>query len=79
MDVERARVRAEASFKRKADKLREGANAWAEYEQGRRAEAEKTLRLRALRLAKEAAEAARVSETDAVPRSKRRPRRSAQR
>ena len=53
-----AKTRAELSFKRKEQQTREGAKAWAEYEAQRRAVAEKTERLRALRLAKEAAEAA---------------------
>ncbi|SRR6266699_7025349 len=51
-----ARARAEAIFKRKEQQAREGATAWAEYEAQRRAIAEKTERLRALRLAKEAAD-----------------------
>jgi len=53
-----ARARAEANFKRKELQAQEGAKAWAEYEAQRRAVAENTKRLRALRLAKEAAEAA---------------------
>ena len=53
-----AKARAEASFKRKEERAREGAKAWAEYEAQRRAVVEKTERLRSLRLAKEAAEAA---------------------
>ena len=44
------------AFNRKEQQAREGAKAWAEYEAQRRAVAEKTERLRALRLAKEAAE-----------------------
>jgi hypothetical protein len=48
------KARAEAIFKRKEQHAREGAKAWAEYEAQRRAVAEKTVRLRALRLAKEA-------------------------
>jgi hypothetical protein len=51
-----AKARAEASFKRKEEQAHEGANAWAEYQAQRRAVAKKTERLRALRLAKEAAE-----------------------
>ena len=51
-----AKARAEALFKRKEEQARQGAKAWAEYEAQRRAVAEKTERLRALRLAKEAAE-----------------------
>ena len=49
-------ARAEAAFNRKEQQAREGAKAWAEYEAQRRAVAEKTERLRALRLEKEAAE-----------------------
>ena len=51
-----AKVRAEASFKRKEEQGRQGATAWAEYEAQHRAVAKKTERLRALRLAKEAAD-----------------------
>ena len=51
-----AKARAEAAFNRKEQQAREGAKAWAEYEAQRRAVAEKTQRLKALRLAKEAAE-----------------------
>ncbi len=51
-----ARARAEASFKREEEQARQGATAWAECEAQRRAVAEKTERLRALRLAKEAAQ-----------------------
>jgi hypothetical protein len=51
-----ARARAEASFKRKEEQARQGATAWEEYQAQRRAVAEKTERLRALRLAKEAAD-----------------------
>ncbi len=50
--------RAEASFKRKQDQAREGTKAWAEYEAQRRGVDEKIAKLKALRLAKEAAEAA---------------------
>jgi len=49
--------RAEASFK-KEERAREGAKAMREYEAESRAVHEKTARLRALRLAKEAAEKA---------------------
>ncbi len=51
-----AKARAEAVFKRKQDQAREGVKAWAEYEAERRAVGEKIARLKALRLAKEAAE-----------------------
>ena len=50
--------RAEASFKRKQDQAREGTKAWTEYEAQRRGVYEKIAKLKALRLAKEAAEAA---------------------
>jgi hypothetical protein len=49
-----AKARAEASFKRKEQQAVDGAKAWAEYQAQRVAVAEKTERLRALRLAKEA-------------------------
>ena len=53
-----AKARAEASFKRKQEQAREGTKAWAEYESQRRAVDDKIARLKSLRLAKEAAEAA---------------------
>ena len=53
-----AKARAEAIFKRKREQARQGAKAWEEYQAQRRAVAKKTERLRALRLAKEAAEGA---------------------
>src|SRR6266700_2920843 len=56
--------RAEASFKRKQDQAREGTKAWAEYEAQRPAVDEKIARLKALRLAKEAAEAAAQSKKE---------------
>ena|SRR5581483_10565293 len=52
-----AQARAEASFRRKEAQAREGKQAMAEYEAAGRAMREKTAKLRALRLAKEAAEA----------------------
>ena len=48
-----ARARADANFKKKELKAQEGASAWADYQARRNAVLEKTLRLRALRLAKE--------------------------
>jgi len=51
-------LRAEASFKRKQAKAREGTKAWADYQVQYRGVDQKIARLRALRLAKEAAEAA---------------------
>ena len=51
-----AKARAEASFNRKQEQAREGTKAWAEYQAEYRGVDEKIARLRALRLAKEAAE-----------------------
>jgi hypothetical protein len=53
-----AQDRAEASFKKKELQARDASKAMAEYEAGLRSEREKTVRLRLLREAKEAAEAA---------------------
>ncbi len=50
-----ARARAEANFK-KEERAREGAKAMMEYQANSRLVREKTARLRALRLAKEAAD-----------------------
>jgi hypothetical protein len=50
-----ARARAEASFK-KEERAKEGAKAFMEYQANGRMVREKTERLRALRLAKEAAD-----------------------
>jgi hypothetical protein len=50
-----AKARAEAAFKRKEAQARDGAIAWAEYEAKQSAIADNTKRLRALRLAREAA------------------------
>ena len=50
-----ARARAEASFK-KEERAKEGAKAMMEYQANSRMIREKTARLRALRLAKEAAD-----------------------
>jgi hypothetical protein len=50
-----ARVRAEASFK-KEERAKEGAKAMMEYQANSRMVREKTERLKALRLAKEAAD-----------------------
>jgi hypothetical protein len=52
---EQARARAEASF-RKEERAKEGAKAMLEYQANSRLVREKTERLRALRLAKEAAD-----------------------
>jgi hypothetical protein len=54
--VVEAKARAEAIFK-KENQLKEAAEAMAEYQAANRAIAERTARLRQLRLAKEAAEA----------------------
>jgi hypothetical protein len=53
MSSDQARQRAEKSFNRE-DRARDGRNAMAEYEAQARAIREKTARLKALRLAKEA-------------------------
>src|SRR5215468_3882017 len=50
-----ARARAEATFERKQDQARDGVQAWVEYEGKSRAVTKNMERLRALRLAKEAA------------------------
>jgi hypothetical protein len=57
LNADQARIRAEASFK-KEERAREGARALMEYEAEARATHERTARLRALRLAKEAADRA---------------------
>jgi hypothetical protein len=54
---EEAQAKAEASFKRKEEQARDGKKAMAEYEANRLALSERTAKLRALRLAKEAADA----------------------
>ncbi len=51
-----AKTRAEASFKKKEQQAKEGAKARMQYEAERHAVREKTVRLKALRLAKEAAD-----------------------
>jgi hypothetical protein len=55
LSIQQARTRAEASFK-KEERARDGAQAWSEHEAQARGVLEKTARLRALRLAKQAAE-----------------------
>jgi hypothetical protein len=57
MNSDEARARAETAFK-KEQQAREGTQAWLEYQAQARASQEKTARLRALRLAKEAADKA---------------------
>ena len=56
MNSDQPQDRAEALFKKKQERLREGQQAMAEYQADRRAVGEKTARLRALRLARDAAE-----------------------
>src|SRR5436190_13309026 len=53
-DVKRARDRAEAAFKKKEQQLREGQQAMAEYQAAGAATRERTARLRASRLARDA-------------------------
>jgi hypothetical protein len=55
-DLQQARDLAEASFKKKEAQLREGQKAMAEYNMDRRALRDKTARLKALRLARDADE-----------------------
>jgi hypothetical protein len=55
IDAHQARDRAEAIFKKKEERLRDGQKAMAEYEAARLAMREKTARLRALRLARDIA------------------------
>jgi hypothetical protein len=55
INANQARDRAEAIFKKKEERLREGEKAMAEYEAARLATREKTTRLRALRLARDIA------------------------
>jgi hypothetical protein len=61
MTTEAVRERAKSAFK-KEEQAREGAKARLDYEADSRATQEKTARLRALRLAKQAADAALVPE-----------------
>jgi hypothetical protein len=58
MTSDEARARAEASFK-KEERAKDGAKAMMEYQANSRLVREKTEKLRALRLAKEAAESKR--------------------
>lgn len=66
-----AKVRAEATFQKKEDQRREGEMARAEYESEARERDENTARLRALRLAKEAAD--REAGIEIAPKQKARP------
>ena len=61
ISIRTAHERAEASFKKKEKQLEEGQKAWAEYEANALAVREKTARLRALRLDREAREGAQNS------------------
>jgi hypothetical protein len=68
-ETNEARARAEASF-RKEERAKEGAKAMMEYQANSRMIREKTERLKALRLAKEAADKARARlERDRAPRT----------
>ena len=60
LNSKEAKDRAEASFRKKEERAREGAKAMTDYEQANRAVLEKTARLKALRLAKEAADKEKV-------------------
>lgn len=70
---EEAEARAQASFKRKEDQKREGKLAMAEYEAAGHAMREKTAKLRALRLAKEAADAEAAKNAPPKPAPKEKP------
>jgi hypothetical protein len=59
------RDRADATFRKKEQQVREGDIARAEYEAAARAEAKKTARLKALRLVKEESDRRAVSPTNA--------------
>jgi hypothetical protein len=61
-----ARERAELKFRKKEIEAREASKAMADYQAGLVAQREKTARLKALRQAKEAAEAAATKETAAT-------------
>ena len=68
-ETNEARARAEASF-RKEERAKEGAKAMMEYQANSRMIRKKTERLKALRLAKEAADKARARlERDRAPRT----------
>jgi len=55
VSIDTARARAEAQFKKKEQQARDGEQARAEYDAQQQAMREKTARLRALRLARDAA------------------------
>ncbi len=71
-DSEIIRKRAEEKFRKKEEQAREGAKAMAEYEAASRAVLEKTEKLRALRLAREAAETEARRQSGAAQRPRRR-------
>ena len=70
-----AQAKAEASFKRKADQARDGKAAASEYEAAGRAMRERTIKLREMRLAKEAADRAAEAAKPKPARRRRRRRR----
>ena len=67
IDVKQARDRAEAAFKKKEQQLREGQQGMAGYQTALAATREKTARLRALRLARDAALKTRVPTAQKQP------------
>ena len=71
MNTQQARDLAEASFKKKEGQLREGQKAMAEYNADHLALRERTARLRALRLRRDADEAPRARTTPAGSADKR--------
>jgi hypothetical protein len=74
MNSEQPQDRAEALFKKKQERLREGQQAMAEYLADRRAVGEKTARLRALRLARDAAQSQPdTARTPALPKKTKAP------
>jgi hypothetical protein len=70
MNFERIRERAEASFKKKEIRALAGRQAMAEYTADGLAMREKTDRLKALRLARDAADMERVKNTPIAPAKK---------
>jgi hypothetical protein len=62
---EEQKAPAETAIEKKQRRAREGEKGWAEYEAARRAEADKTARLKALRLAKEESDRQAVQPTTA--------------
>ncbi len=65
-----AKTRAEASFKKKEQQAKEGAEARMQYEAERHAVREKTARLKSLRLAKEAADKETEAQSKPKPKAK---------